>query len=80
MQSPPLNQPLNLQFDTRIHRVLKVFVGVFKGQGVGEGEILRNLEEKFGREGHELHPSRALGFCRTHCFLLRFILCAHCKV
>lgn len=65
MQSPPLNQPLNFEFDTRIHRTLKVFVGVFEGQGVGEGEVLRDLEEQLGREGHELW-SLALDFCRAH--------------
>ena len=77
MQSPPLNQPLNLQLDPCIDQGPKMPTRVLERQRIGKDEILGDLVVQLGREGHEADGCFALFhvvMILSHLYLLHLIL------
>jgi len=53
MQPPPLNQPFDLQIDTRVDKAVEVSICVFERQRVRIRKVGSDLQVKFSREVHE---------------------------
>jgi hypothetical protein len=53
VQQPPLHEPVYLELDARVDKVVEVAVGVFERQRIGIGEMFGDEEVDLGRQGGE---------------------------